>query len=95
MQVTPIRDRILVKPIASDTTTSGGIFIPDNATDSPIKGTVISTGTGRITDDGTVIPLEVSSGSVVMYLKGAGQVIKVNEEDHLILTEDQILAIVE
>jgi chaperonin GroES len=95
MQVKPIRDRILVKPIATDTTTPGGIFIPDNATDSPIKGTVISAGTGRIAEDGSIIPLEVSAGSVVMYLKGAGQTIKVDEEDHLILTEDQILAIVE
>jgi chaperonin GroES len=95
MNVRPIRDRILVKPADAETKTAGGLFIPDNAKEGPVKGTVISVGTGRVTDEGTIVPLVVSEGSTVMYLKGAGQTVKVDNTDHLILTEDQILAIVE
>ena len=95
MLIKPIRDRILVKPADAETKTAGGLFIPNNAKEGPVRGTVVSTGTGRITDDGTVVPLVVSEGSTVMYLKGAGQTVKVDNTDHLILTEDQILAIVE
>ena len=95
MLIKPIRDRILVKPADAETKTAGGLFIPDNAKEGPVKGTVVSAGTGRVTDDGTVVPLVVSEGNTVMFTKGAGQAVKVNDEDHLILTEDQILAIVE
>jgi len=95
MSIKLIRDRILVKPADAETKTAGGFFIPGNAKEGPVRGTVVSTGTGRITDDGTVIPLVVSEGSTVMYLKGAGQTIKVDNTDYLILSEDQILAIVE
>ena len=95
MNVTPIRDRILVKPVPAETKTASGLFIPDNATDSPDRGTVIRIGAGRITDDGTVIPMTVAEGNTVMYTKGAGQPVKVDNEDHVILTENQILAIVE
>ena len=95
MLIKPIRDRILVKPADAETKTAGGLFIPDNAKEGPVKGTVVSAGTGRVTSDGTVVPLVVSEGSTVMYLKGAGQNVKVDDTDHLILTEDQILAIVE
>jgi len=95
MNVNPIRDRILVKPVPAETKTASGLFIPDNATDSPDRGTVIRIGTGRITDDGTVIPMTVAEGNTVMYTKGAGQPVKVDNEDHVILTENQILAIVE
>ena len=95
MKINPIRDRILVKPADAETKTAGGLFIPDNAKEGPVKGTIVSAGTGRVTDDGTVVPLVVSEGNTVMFTKGAGQTVKVNDEDHLILTEDQILAIVE
>lgn len=95
MLIKPIRDRILVKPADAETKTAGGLFILDSAKEGPVQGTVVSIGTGRVTDDGTVVPLVVTEGSTVMYLKGAGQTVKVDNTDHLILTEDQILAIVE
>lgn len=95
MLIKPIRDRILVKPADAETKTAGGLFIPDNAKEGPVKGTVVSAGTGRVTDDGTVVPLVVTEGNTVMYIKGAGQTVKVEDQEHLILTEDQILAIVE
>lgn len=95
MLVKPIRDRILVKPADAETKTAGGLFIPESSDQKPVRGTVVSTGTGHIADNGTVVPLVVTEGSTVMYLKGAGHTVKVDNIDHLILTEDQILAIVE
>lgn len=95
MKLKPILDKICVKPAEVEKQTSGGIFIPDNAKDAPVKGTVVGVGTGRISKDGSIVPLNIKEGDVVMYVKGAGQTVKVGEEEHLILTEDQILAIVE
>ena len=95
MKVNPIRDRILVKPADAETKTAGGLFIPDTATEGPVRGTVIKTGSGRVSEDGTVVALVISEGDDIMYLKGAGQKVQVNNEDHIILTEDHILAIVE
>ena len=95
MKLNPIRDRILVKPAEAETKTAGGLFIPDNAKEGPVQGTIVSVGTGRVTDDGTVVPLVVTEGNTVMYTKGAGVTTKVDNDEYLILTEDQILAIVE
>ena len=95
MKINPIRDRILVKPTDAENKTAGGLYIPDNAKEGPVKGTVVSTGAGRVAEDGTVVPLVVSEGNTVMYVKGAGQTVTEDNEEYLILTEDQILAIVE
>jgi chaperonin GroES len=95
MLIKPIRDRILVKPAPAETKTASGFFIPDTANEGPVRGTVVQTGGGRVAEDGTVIALVITEGDNIMYLKGAGQPVKVNDEDHIILTEDQILAIVE
>ena len=95
MKVKPIRDRILVKPAPAETKTASGFFIPDTANEGPVRGTVVHTGGGRVAEDGTVIALVITEGDNIMYLKGAGQPVKVNDEDHIILTEDQILAFVE
>jgi chaperonin GroES len=94
MSMKPIRDRILVKPVEEETKTSGGIFIPDTAKEKPTKGTVIGIGTGRITKEGNVIPMEVKIGDTVMYSKFAGHEVKVNNEEHVILKEEDVLAIV-
>ena len=90
MKIKPIFDKLYIKPADTETQSSGGIFIPDNATEKPTTGTVLAVGTGRITSDGTVIPLVVNVGDTVMYNKNAG--IKVDE--HLILAEDQVLAVI-
>lgn len=95
MKLKPILDKICVKPVEAEKQTAGGIFIPDTAKDTPMKGTVIGVGTGRISRDGTIVPLNIKEGDTVMYVKGAGQTIKVDEVEHLILTEDQVLAVVE
>jgi len=95
MIIKPIRDRILVKPAPAEEKTDSGFFIPDTANESPAHGTVICTGGGRVAEDGTVVPLVVTEGNTVMFIKGQGQPVKVDDEDHIILIEDQILAIVE
>ena len=95
MKVNPIRDRILIKPLDQDNVTASGIVIPDNAQEKPMQGQVLSAGTGKVTDDGTIIPMVVNTGDTVMYGKYSGQTVRINNEDHLILKEDEILAIVE
>ena len=95
MSVKPIRDQVLVKTTKTETKTTGGLYIPDAAADSPNQGIVISTGKGKVTKTGVIIPLMVTEGDTVMYQKESGEKVKVNNEDHLILVEDQILAIID
>lgn len=95
MNIKPIRDRILVKPLDAETVTQSGIVIPDNAAEKPIQGKVLTVGTGKVNDAGTVIPLLVKEGDTVMYSKYAGQSVKINNIEHIVLKEDDVLAIVE
>jgi len=95
MSLKPIRDRIIVQPLEPETVTSSGIVIPDTATEKPMKGTVLSVGTGRITNDGNIIALEVKEGDVILYGKYAGQSVKIENVDYLVMKEDDVLAIVE
>lgn len=95
MNVRPIRDRVLIKPLDAETTTKSGIVIPDNAQEKPMQGKVLGVGTGKIAEDGTIVPLVVKSGDTIMYGKFAGQTVKINNEEHLILKEEEIMAIVE
>ena len=78
-----------------ETVTTSGIVIPDSATEKPMKGTVLSVGTGRITNDGNIISLEVKEGDVVLYGKYAGQNVKIENVDYLVMKEDDVLAIIE
>jgi chaperonin GroES len=95
MKVNPIRDRILVKPIEADTVTASGIVIPDNAQEKPMQGEVLGVGDGKVTDDGTIIPMTVKIGDKILYGKFSGQTVKIQNKDHIILKEDDVLAIVE
>ena len=95
MKIKTIQDKICVKPDAVETKTAGGIFIPDNAKDTPVKGVVVSVGTGSIASDGTVVPLNVSEGDTIVYAKGAGETVETDDETFVIITENQIIAIVE
>lgn len=91
----PIRDRILVKPLDSDTKTASGILIPDAAQEKPLKGKVIAAGNGRVTEEGIVIPLEVKVGDTVLYSQFGGQTVKLEGQEHIVLKEDDVLAIIE
>jgi chaperonin GroES len=95
MKINPIRDRILIKPLDADTVTKSGIFIPDNAQEKPNQGKVLAVGTGRLTDKGQVVPLIIKEGDTVMYSKFSGQTVKVDNVEHVILKEDEVMAIVE
>lgn len=95
MKIRPHRGRIVVKVLEADTVSAGGIVIPDAATEKPNKGKVISVGTGRLTQTGVEIKPEVQPDDVVLFSKQSGQQVKVNGDEFLILTEDDIMAIVE
>jgi len=93
-RVRPLNDRIIVKGIAEEETTAGGIIIPDTAKEKPQEGKVIAVGAGR-REDGKIIPVDLKTGDKVLYGKYAGTEIKIDGEDHLILREDDVLGVVE
>jgi chaperonin GroES len=95
MKMKPLHDRLVVKPLDAETVTKSGIVIPDNATEKPITGKVLSVGNGKVTEEGKTIPLTVKEGDKVMYAKYAGQAVKVDGEELIVLKEDDVLAIVE
>ena len=95
MKLRPLHDRILVTRLDVEETTKGGIIIPDTAKEKPQEGKVVAVGGGRLTEDGKVIPLDVKQGDRILFGKYAGNEVTIEGEDHLILREDDILAILE
>lgn len=95
MKLRPLHDRILVKRIAEEETSAGGIIIPDAAKEKPIEGKVIAVGNGKVADDGSVRPLEVKANDRVLFGKYSGTEIKLEGQEHLILREDEVLGIIE
>lgn len=91
----PIGDRVVVRPKSAEETTQSGIILPDTAKERPQEGEVMAVGTGRITDDGKVVPLAVKVGDKVLFSKYGGTEIKIGGEEYIILREDDILAILE
>ncbi len=91
----PLYDRVLVKRIESETRTGSGLYIPETAKEKPQQALVIATGTGRLTDAGDTIAPVVKAGDKVIFGKYAGDEIKLDGVDHIILRENDILAIVE
>ena len=94
-KVRPVNDRVLVKRMSEEEKTAGGLFIPDSAKEKPAKGVVISAGPGKVDDNGKRTPLEVKAGDKVLFGKYSGTEIKLDGEEHMILREDEILAILE
>lgn len=92
-QLKPLGDRVIIEPESAETTTKSGIVLPDAAQEKPQSGRVLSVGTGRITDEGKTIPLNVKEGDVVIYAKYGGTEIKLEGKDYLIVRESDILAI--
>jgi chaperonin GroES len=95
MKIKPLHDRVIVKRIEEDETTKGGIIIPDSAKEKPVEGKVLAVGQGKILENGQKQPLEVKEGDRVLFGKYAGTDIKIDGEEHLIMREDDIIAIVE
>ncbi|MCS7249999.1 MAG: co-chaperone GroES [candidate division WOR-3 bacterium] len=94
MKIKPLADRVVVERIEEEETKKGGIILPDTAKEKPIKGKVIAVGPGRLDDKGNRIPMEVKKGDVVLFGKYAGQEIKIDNKEYLIMREDEILAII-
>ena len=88
----PLADRVLVKPIEKEEMTKSGIYLPDTAKEKPQEGEVIAVGSGRLTEDGKRIEMEVKVGDTVIYAKYGGMEIKVDDEELIILRESDILA---
>ncbi len=95
MNLKPLNDRVLVKRLESEEKTAGGLFIPDTAKEKPSKGEVIAAGPGKLADDGKRAPLAVKKGDTVLFNKYAGTEIKIDGVDHLVMREDDILAVIE
>lgn len=95
MAIRPLYDRVIVKRIEQQRQTASGIVIPDSAAEKPEQGEIVAVGSGKRLSDGTIQPLQVEVGQRVLFGKYAGQTVKVNDEEVLVLREDDILAIVE
>jgi chaperonin GroES len=95
MSIRPLQDRILIKRVREEEKTKGGIIIPDTAKEKPVEGKVIAVGKGAVQKDGTVRKLEVKSGDTVLFAKYSGSEIKIEGEDHLIMREEDVLAVIE
>jgi len=95
MKLRPLHDRILVERLEEATTTKGGIIIPDSAKEKPAEGKVIAAGTGKRTDDGQIIPLEIKIGDRILFGKYSGTEVKIEGDEYLIMREDDILGVIE
>jgi len=88
----PLSDRVIVKPIAKEEKTKSGIYLPDTAKERPQEGNVIAVGPGKKTEDGKIIPMDVKVGDSVIYTKYGGNEIKIEGEEYIILRENDIMA---
>ena len=94
VNIKPLEDRILVQPLEAEQTTASGLVIPDTAKEKPQEGMVVSTGPGRIDDNGNRVPLDVNVGDKVIYSKYGGTEVKYAGEEYLILSARDVLAVV-
>lgn len=95
MTIRPLHDRILVKRKAEAERTAGGIYIPDSAKERPVEAEVVAVGNGKLMEDGSVRALEIKAGDTILFGKYAGTEVKLDGQEHLILREDDILAILD
>ena len=95
MKIRPLHDRIIVRRLEEERKTASGIVIPDSATEKPDQGEVLAAGNGKILENGTVRPLDVKVGDKVLFGKYAGQTVKVDGEELLVMREEDIMGVVE
>jgi len=95
MKLRPLQDRILVQRVAEETTTRGGIIIPDTAKEKPIEGKVIAVGNGKTGDDGKRIALDIKKGDSILFGKYGGTDVKIEGIEYLIMREEDVLGIIE
>ena len=95
MKIRPLHDRVIVQRLEEETQTTGGLYIPDTAKEKPIQGKVIAVGAGKRDKNGELIKLDVKKGDRVLFSKYSGTEVKLGGDEHLILREDDILAVVD
>ena len=95
MQLKPLGDRLVVKAVDKEEMTKGGIVLPDTVKEKPVEGEVVAVGTGKVLDNGQKLPMEVKVGDRVIYSKYSGTEVKFDGEEYLILSERDVLAVVE
>ncbi len=95
MNLRPLQDRILVKRVEQESTTKGGIIIPDSAKEKPAEGKVVAVGNGKMGDDGKRITPDIKAGDRILFGKYAGTEVKIEGEEYLIMREDDVLGIIE
>jgi chaperonin GroES len=93
MKIRPLHDRILVTRLEAKDVGRGGIVIPDSAKEKPQEGKVVAVGNGKVTDDGTRIPLDVQAGDLILFGKYSGSEVTVADDEYIIMREDDVLAI--
>lgn len=95
MKIRPLHDRVVVKRTEEDTTSAGGIVIPDSASEKPSKGEIVAVGNGKVLDTGEIRKLDLKVGDKVLFGKYSGTEIKVEDDDLLVMREDDIMAIID
>lgn len=95
MKLRPLHDRILVKRVEEETTTKGGIIIPDSAKEKPAEGKVISVGSGKVGEDGKRMPMDIKKGDRILFSKYGGTDVKIDGEEYLIMREDDVLGVID
>ena len=95
MKFRPLHDRVVVRRLNAEEKTRGGIIIPDSAKERPLEGKVIAVGSGKRTEDGTLVKLDVKAGDRILFGKYAGTEIKVDGVEHIILREDEVLGVID
>ncbi|MGD8631052.1 MAG: co-chaperone GroES [Gammaproteobacteria bacterium] len=95
MNIRPLHDRVILKRMEEETTSAGGIVIPDTAAEKPMRGEIIAVGKGKRLDSGEVVALDVKVGDTVLFGKYSGTEVKVNGEDLLVMREEDIMGVIE
>lgn len=95
VKLRPLSDRVVVKVLESEEKTKGGIFLPDTAKEKPQQAKIVAVGPGRVLDDGTRSPIDLKEGDVVLFAKYAGTEVKIEGDEYLVISEKDILAVVE
>ena len=93
MKLRPLHDRVIVKRMEEETTSPGGIVIPDSAAEKPSRGKIIAVGNGKVLDSGEVRALDVKKGDTILFGKYSGTEVKVDGDDYLVMREDDIMAV--
>lgn len=94
MKIRPLHDRVVIRRLEEETTTKGGILIPDTATEKPSRGKVTAVGTGKILDNGDIRPVDLKEGDEVLFGKYAGTEVNIDGDDLIVMREDDIMGVI-